>query len=304
MLNFKKISLSDQQELKKYLASRPPYLIEHSFNTLFAWGDIHQFEWAHQAEFAVVKTTYNGITSFLPPFLLAESPELKKQAIDAVLEYARSKGIKPVFSEVGKKELPWLKELLPDWRITEDRDSANYIYRVDDLTKLSGKKYHNKRNHLNNFKRNYPEFCYLPITEKLLPLCRAAAERWNTANNIMLYPTLLQEKQALEKLFDNWSELELKGAVIAIFGQVEAFTIGERLGPDMAAILIEKANSEISGLYSAINQMFLEHEWQDFTYVNRAEDLGLPNLRRTKLDYGPCCLAMKYIIEPPAGQND
>jgi hypothetical protein len=303
MLNFKKVEITDQQELKKYLDKRPPYLIEHSFNTLFAWGDIHDFCWAAADDFAVVKTTYNGKTSFLPPFFLKEDEKNRKKALAAILDYAKAEGIAPVFSEVGKKELPWLQELLPDFAVAEDRNSANYIYSVQDLTRLSGKKYHNKRNHLNNFKRNYPEFCYLPITEKLLPLCRAAAERWNTANNISLYPTLLEEKQALEMLFDHWSELSLKGAVIAVFGQVEAFAIGEALGPDMAAILIEKANSEISGLYSAINQMFLEHEWQDFTYVNRAEDLGLANLRRTKLDYGPVELAMKYILSPAGAEN-
>jgi len=296
MLNFKKIELEDRERLTAFLSAEPPYLIEHSFCTLFAWGDVHDFRWADGGDFAVVKTCYRGEESFLPPFCL--QPECRAEAVRAVLEYAENAGVAPVFSEVGEREVEWLLPLLPGYEAEENRDGANYIYQVSDLTELPGRKYHNKRNHLNNFRRNYPEYCYLPITAELIPLCRVAAERWSSANNIENYPTLLEEKQAIDLIFDHWDELNLKGACIAVLGQIEAFTIGEDMNSKLAAIHIEKANATISGLYSAINQMFLAETWQDKLYVNRAEDLGLPNLRRTKLDYGPWHIAMKYVLKP------
>ena len=104
-------------------------------------------------------------------------------------------------------------------------------------------------------------------------------------------------------MFAHWADLDIYGACILLQGQVQAFAIAEILNEDTVAVLIEKANSQIKGLYSAINQMFLAEYWQDFTYVNRAEDLGLANLRRTKMSYLPARLEMKYILWPSGWHN-
>ena len=50
-----------------------------------------------------------------------------------------------------------------------------------------------------------------------------------------------------------------------------------------------------AGVNAAINQGFVEHEWSGMTYINREEDMGLPNLRKAKLSYHPCKLLEKYI---------
>ena len=43
-----------------------------------------------------------------------------------------------------------------------------------------------------------------------------------------------------------------------------------------------------------MNQQFLEHEWQDFEYVNREEDMGIEGLRKAKLSYNPAFMVKKY----------
>ena len=46
-----------------------------------------------------------------------------------------------------------------------------------------------------------------------------------------------------------------------------------------------------------INQSFVTHELQAYTYVNREEDLGLPGLRKSKMSYVPDILYKKGIIQ-------
>ena len=43
-----------------------------------------------------------------------------------------------------------------------------------------------------------------------------------------------------------------------------------------------------------INQQFVLHECEGYAYVNREEDMGLANLRLTKMSYKPWKLAQKY----------
>ncbi|MBQ2048423.1 MAG: DUF2156 domain-containing protein, partial [Schwartzia sp.] len=61
---------------------------------------------------------------------------------------------------------------------------------------------------------------------------------------------------------------------------------------------IEKGAPDIRGAYTVINQSFLEHEWSEFPYVNRQEDMGLEGLRTAKESYRPVRMIQKYIIEP------
>ena len=59
-------------------------------------------------------------------------------------------------------------------------------------------------------------------------------------------------------------------------------------------IHIEKANPDIRGLYQAINNEFIRHEFSNVEFINREEDMGLPGLRQAKESYNPDHFAEKY----------
>jgi hypothetical protein len=50
---------------------------------------------------------------------------------------------------------------------------------------------------------------------------------------------------------------------------------------------IEKALSGINGAYTAVMNEFAKDVSEDFTYINREEDLGIEGLRRSKRSYFP-----------------
>ena len=107
---------------------------------------------------------------------------------------------------------------------------------------------------------------------------------------------LIGEGDATREALLNFEALRIKGAVILVEGKVEAFTLGERLNAQTAVVHIEKANSDIRGLYAAINQQFCEREWSDTTFINREQDLGEPGLREAKLSYNPDHMVEKFRI--------
>lgn len=107
---------------------------------------------------------------------------------------------------------------------------------------------------------------------------------------------MLGEWDAIREALTNFRSLELKGGVILVDNRVQAFTLGERLNNNTAVVHIEKANTEIRGLYAIINQQFCEKQWKDVLHINREQDLGELGLREAKLSYNPCRLVEKYRI--------
>ncbi len=94
----------------------------------------------------------------------------------------------------------------------------------------------------------------------------------------------------------NFNSLDMKGGLIRVDGKVAALTLGEKILPDTMVIHIEKANSDIPGLYQVINQEFLIHEAADCRFVNREQDLGIEGLRNSKMSYNPVKFVRKYKV--------
>ena len=182
------------------------------------------------------------------------------------------------------------------FNITPERNNFDYVYLAQDLINLSGRKFHGKKNHLNAFRKEYPDAVYVPITEEIIPKCREELNVWyemhkrtNPDNSFINY-----ELAAINEIFDHFNEFKVKGGAILIDGKVAAFTFGEKLNSDTAVIHVEKANKNIRGIYVAINQNFVEHEWSEMIYINREEDMGVEGLRKAKKSYRPIKMIEKF----------
>ena len=66
-INFKPITLADKPAINALLAQIHPIIVEQSFNTLFPWQQPHAYHWAQFENWLLIRTTYQGRTSFLPP---------------------------------------------------------------------------------------------------------------------------------------------------------------------------------------------------------------------------------------------
>ncbi|MCJ7595267.1 MAG: phosphatidylglycerol lysyltransferase domain-containing protein, partial [Desulfobacterales bacterium] len=178
-----------------------------------------------------------------------------------------------------------------------DRDNSDYVYLSKDLVNLSGRKYHRKRNHRNQFLKNC-EFEYRSLDTELVECVLEMQAAWCRMRECVENPDLLAEDYAIYEALTRFEDLDYQGGAILINTSVEAFSLGERLNPDTAVIHIEKANPEIPGLYAAINQRFCQEAWSDVEYINREQDLGLEGLRAAKESYYPCHMVNKYTVMP------
>ena len=95
------------------------------------------------------------------------------------------------------------------------------------------------------------------------------------------------EREALERAFSHWEELDLLGGVLYVGDVLVGFTYGSMINHDTFAVMMEKGDMSYHGVYVAINKLFVEHLPSECLYINREEDLGIMGLRSSKLSYHP-----------------
>ena len=262
---------------------------EANFTNAFVWQDLYNIRY----------TIYDG---FL--ILTGRCPEMGdyyvfpvgtgdiRSPLHMMDEHYRAMGREYTLRCLTKEQTALVEDAMPGhFEFKHSRGSDDYIYEIDKMIALTGKKYNSKRNHLNRFLRTYDYTYHKITTTDDIVRCLDAACRL----------TILREDENLEdelaslgRMFDNYTSLGLTGAYIEIDGQIAAVTVGEAHHEDVL-IHVEKGDIQYHGIYPAINQLFLKNEWQGYRYVNREEDLGLENLRKAKLSYHPAFLLEKYI---------
>ncbi|MBQ7580452.1 MAG: DUF2156 domain-containing protein [Clostridia bacterium] len=183
-----------------------------------------------------------------------------------------------------------------EYEISFDRDSSDYIYKVSDLSDLPGKKYHQKRNHIAYFEKNY-NWSYESIGSANIAECLRMNDEWNEKNIDKVSTGTDKEEIAIKRAFENFDRLGLVGGLLRVDNKVCAYTFGEKLNDSYFCTHVEKAFYDMRGAYPMINREFARRELSGFEFVNREEDLGIEGLRKAKLSYHPCRLSNFYFAE-------
>ncbi|NLF34937.1 MAG: DUF2156 domain-containing protein, partial [Clostridiales bacterium] len=107
----------------------------------------------------------------------------------------------------------------------------------------------------------------------------------------------IYEDKALHLATRDFNALGLEGGLLRVYGEVVAFTIGDRLTEDTYDVHFEKAYPELPGAYAMINREFARRMRElhpELRYFNREDDMGLEGLRKAKESYYPDLMAEKH----------
>lgn len=264
------------------------------FGNLYIWHFSRKIEYVILHECLVIITTYPNNLPFIF-YPLGEGD--RKKAIQNLIEYFSSINIPLCIHSMEISQKEELISFMPDtFTIEQNRDRFDYLYSVEDLINLNGRKYHNKKNHLNRFFATYPNFVYEKIDCNNAKWVLSCYKDWLIDSN-NLTDGLRNESLGIEACLNNFHALEMRGGMIKIDDTLAAFSLGEQINSDSVVIHIEKANKNYTGIYQAINQQFLENEWSEFKFVNREEDLGIEGLRKAKMTYHPIAFVEKFYAK-------
>lgn len=294
-IRFQQLTLSDKAIFDKYLHLKRYETAHFNFTNLYMWRTPYNIEWAEEDGFLFVRATWEEEHFALPPFGSGDAD--LKGALDKFIAHFAEEGWPFVIMGAETKLTEELTAAKPDYFAVEsDRDNFDYVYLAADLISLSGRKFHGKKNHINSFKRQYPDYEYRPLTEDLAEECIQVAIDWCAKKDCDDDGTLKCERDAIIEALRNMDKLDFVGGVILLDGKVQAFSFGEQINEDTAVIHVEKGDPDIRGLFPMINQEFCLNTWQNMTYINREEDMGIEGLRKAKESYHPVKMIEKYIL--------
>ena len=235
-----------------------------------------------------------------PAYFISSSSLPSTYIIEKLRNRTADKGLPLTLIAVEDDWAAQLKEQYGDTITVEPlRNSYDYIYRRDELELMQGKNLKAKRNHVNKFLSEHPDYEYRELTPEHFDECRQLQPLWNEEihhDNPWYGNTIESEHRMIETVFANWSELDILGGAIFVDGKMIAFSFGAAVTNDTFDTCVEKADRNISGAFSIINQQMAHHLPPQFRYINREEDMGLEGLRKSKTSYHPDRLLSYNII--------
>ena len=284
MLDFQPFALSQKAEYERFLLNCGERGCEYNFSNLYLWGRqrvaFHNGNWAFFSQFNR-KSVY--------PFPLGTD---LKPTLDAIIHDAKMRDIPCRLTSLSQEDCATLERLYPgQFRYHIDRDGFDYIYSIQELSELKGRKFQRKRNHLNRFRQNHPDYRVEPITDENTPQVLQLLETWYTQRlSVDPHADFHMERSAIFKALHNRSALGMEGLVLMDRDAMLAMTLGSPLSSSTFDVQFEKALEDVDGAYPAINWEFaryLSQKYPHLQWLNREDDLGLEGLRKAKMSYCP-----------------
>lgn len=292
MLDFRPVAISDKDWADRFLRAENSRSADYAFGNIYMWDSSYRQYMCSLGDRLLIKLKYGEKPFFAFP---VGSGELRP-AIETLSRFAAERGYPLCIRGVTDEQRSLLESVYPGgFSYCEDRDYSDYIYFVEKLSTMGGKKLHGKRNHCNRFEAEH-DWEFLPLTPELIPECVAMLTEW-TEEFEMPPEGIPDEHAAILRGFMQFRKLGLIGGVLRADGRTLGFTVGERICSDTVDVHFEKAFASVNGAYPMVSREFarlVRKMYPEVVYLNREDDMGRENLRKAKLDFAPEYLLKKY----------
>jgi len=295
---FKPITLEDKNVIRSFTFYSGLQNCDFAFANMCSWSFLYDSGYTVVDGFLLIRFYVKKEGRRHSAYMFPVGKGNLKQAIERLDNDAQVMGFPLLLLGLTPESRHVVNSLFPEqFTFIPERDYFDYIYLRDDLITLAGKKYQPKRNHINKFKKQY-DYEYQPLTPDMAPQCMALEHIWRQANHSEKdQKSLSLEQRSMVFAIHHFNELGLLGGAILVDGKIIAFTYGSPINHYTFGVHVEKADIRYDGIFSVMNQEFAAHIPEQYTYINREEDLGLPGLRKSKLSYHPTILLEKNAAE-------
>ena len=300
MIDFKEVSLADRQWAEPILYHAGTRSCETTFVVLYTWRRAYGICLARMDGFVLGQMNGPHGTNYLYPIGSGDV----RQAVEALRDDARARGIPFRLICVTPEMIETLESLFPGcFTYQSDRDSYDYVYSVDKLADLTVKKMQAKRNHINRFVDNNPDWEAAPVTAENLDECLEIEQHWQlaaaaeTVRGSEEETDQKDEDVALHTALREFAALGLEGILIRAGGRPVAFALGRRVSEESYNVHFEKADASIQGSYAIVNREYarwIRETYPAVRWINREDDMGLEGLRKAKESYHPDFMIEKH----------
>lgn len=304
-LDFKPLTDQNLRRVATALAHGTSRTCDYTLGGIYMWID----RFAYRGAFADGTLFIKGVLENNPRvtgFSLPIGPMPMARAIALVQRYCHSHGLPAIFSAIPEDRIESFMAVNPGLAIEELDDWADYLYDIESLAGLRGKKMNKKRNHVNRFMAQFKDFVVqdldrVPLDEQLRFVDAAGRAELDAGPDdagtaaLAAYELDQCRKTLAQRQIYGFDGIALRTAADAPLAAIAA---AEVIG-DTAYIHIEKVDHGVAGAGETINTLFAQRlatMYPNVQYINREEDVGDPGLRKAKLSYHPAAVLKKFNI--------
>ena len=254
---------------------------EYSFPNLYLFRDVHKYEVVLDDHVFIRGRTYDGHTFVMPtePLDRMGTACLTNALQDADFLF-------PIPEE-------WLTHFPADQFEASFQDGdADYVYTVEKMVTLAGRRLHKKRNLLKQFTQAYRHEAF-PLTNERIADARVVLEEW--LRELKADPAGTDYDPCKEAL-ERYDELVLCGGITYADDEPAVFVLGEEVNDDTYVLHFAKARTKFKGVYQHLFNSFARVLPPKYRFLNLEQDLDQENLRVFKSSYVPDTLVRKARV--------
>ncbi len=291
MLEFKRLD-KNVKLIKDYLLGADARFCDLSLGVKYMWRDDFICEYAFYNKTLIIK---ESTPDYNDAFYFPIGDDVAG-GIEQIENYAKTKNIPLKFCCLDNAQAGALCQRYFCVRVFNDRDWSDYIYDAEKFKTYSGKKLSGQRNHVNKFKKLYPQYKFKAIEKSDFVRIKEFLDEFNSRAEFLRWSEAVEQQKVFD-LVENMFELDQVGGLIEVDGKVVAFSIGERI-KDTLIVHIEKALTSHAGVYPTMAQEFAKAFANNgIKFINREEDCGDVGLRISKLQYQPLEVKEKNFVQ-------
>ena len=295
-LTFKPLTKADIPDIRAILERSGSRACDYTIGGIYMWAEYFGYR------FCIVRDTLfiSGACEddmLTWGFAMPVGAMSTVESLRLLSEYCRLKGVPMRLSAVPDDKIDAVARR-DDAVINRLNDWSDYLYDIEALATLKGKKMSKKRNHVNRFKADNPGWSVEPLSPSNVAEALEAYARFESPSADDT-PSCVNERRMSIEVLRELTTYGFEGALLRDgTGRVVAFTAGEVIGDTLFAH-IEKMDHAVSGagetIASQFAAMMLERH-PELKYENREEDCGDVGLRAAKLSWQPAMLLDKYNV--------
>jgi hypothetical protein len=294
--NMKLIELADKQVVDEYSLQFGGYS-DFTFSNVWSWDLENKCKISYlNSNLVILFTDYyenKDFLSFIGNTMVVET-------IQILLAFAKESNIS---SKLGfmPKAAAIIASAESSLIVTEQRDNFDYIYSTDKISTYAGKLHKNKRGLANKFTRDFPNHRFAiedynnpTIQNELRKIFKL---KNNSDSDTGESSHLSLEASSFERFLNISCDLDLILTCLYINDVMAGFSLDETFSDNTALSHFCKVNYNYMGIYEFQNKHIAKylhdrniHSW------NWVEDLGIKNLRKSKMSYRPKKLLRTYSI--------
>lgn len=288
---FKKLTLDDIEVVRPFLKSHRFELCDYTLMVKMLWREFYNIHYYVLDDTLIFLLSNDEYIWFEYP--LGANP---KKALAFCKAYADQHLERLVFANIDESQVDEISRWIDVNYVVISDKWFDYIYDYELFSTLKGKKLSKKRNHVNRFKREYPNYRFERVTQENIDEVIAFYNEYVLKQSIDEEIYEEYERYAVLEFLNNFSRFDVVGGVLYVDDRVIGMSFGELIG-DMVFVPIEKADMNYLGSYQILAMKFARlFEDQSPRLINREEDMGDAGLRKAKRSYYPLKVAQKYLF--------